>query len=46
MRVKAPVPEQTDLVERLPDFQDKNSVLGKLKQGFHRGLRFPEGGGR
>ena len=34
VRVKAPVPEQTDLVERLPDFQDKNSVLGKLKQGF------------
>ena len=34
LRVKAPVPEQTDLVERLPDFQDKKRVLGKLKQGF------------
>ena len=34
LRVKNPVPEQTDLVERLPDFQDKKRVLGKLKQGF------------
>ena len=34
LRVKAPVPEQTDLVERLPDFQDKKRVLGKLEQGF------------
>ena len=34
LRVKAPVPEQTDLVERLPNFQDKKRVLGKLKQGF------------
>ena len=34
LRVKAPVPERTDLVERLPNFQDKKRVLGKLKQGF------------
>ena len=34
LEVKAPVPKRTDLVERLPDFQDKKRVLGKLKQGF------------
>ena len=34
LEAKAPVPKRTDLVERLPDFQDKKRVLGKLKQGF------------
>eukprot|EP00434_Breviolum_minutum_P026234 symbB.v1.2.023191.t1/scaffold2104.1/size89385/7 len=34
LRVKAPVPEQTDLVERLPNFQDQERVLGKLNSGF------------
>ena len=34
LRVKAPVPEQTDLVERVPDFQDQELVLGKLNSGF------------
>ena len=34
LRVKAPVPEQTDLVESVPDFQDQKRVLDKLNQGF------------
>ena len=34
LRVKAPVPERTDLVERLPDFQDQKRVLGNLNSGF------------
>ena len=34
LRAKAPVPEQTDLVERVPDFQDEERVLGKLNSGF------------
>ena len=34
LRVKAPVPERTDLVERLPNFQNKKRVLSNLKQGF------------
>ena len=32
--VKAPVPKQTELVERVPDFQDQKRVLGKLNSGF------------
>ena len=34
LQVKAPVPEQTDLVESVPDFQDQKRVLDKLNQGF------------
>ena len=34
LHVKAPVPEQTDLVESVPDFQDQKRVLDKLNQGF------------
>ena len=34
LEVKAPVPKRTDLVERLPNFQDEKRVLGQLKQGF------------
>ena len=34
LEVKAPVPKRTDLVERLPNFQDQERVLSNLKQGF------------
>ena len=34
LEVKAPVPKRTDLVERLPDFQDKKRVLDNLNSGF------------
>ena len=34
LRVNAPVPEQEDLVERFPDFQDQKRVLRELNKGF------------
>ena len=34
LEVKAPVPKGTDLVERVPEIQDEELVLSKLREGF------------